>query len=182
MKKIWKDNAKLILAIFVTVVIASSATYAATIMYDSNIVGYDNSTSGLRSTNVQSALDELYGNIADVILNIKNLIGNSTLTTSEQTLTGAINELDDSMAKYYKGVVISSTIAPNVATTVQIPLPTGATEVLAYIPIGCSPQADNGTQAIIKYCNQANGSVEIYSLNYGGVVQKYAVWYVVIYR
>ena len=94
MKKIWKDNAKLIMAIFITIVIASGATYAATTMYDSNIVGYDNTTSGLRSTNVQDALDELYGNIAEVIINIKNLIGNSTLTTSNQTLSGAINELD----------------------------------------------------------------------------------------
>ena len=100
MKKIWKENAKLILAIFVTVVIASGATYATTTMYQSNIVGYDNTTSGLRSTNVQSALDELYGNIADVILNIKNLIGNSTLTTSEQTLTGAINELDGQVESF----------------------------------------------------------------------------------
>ncbi len=95
MKKIWKENAKLIVAIFITVVIASGATYAATTMYDSNIVGYDNTTSGLNSNNVQSALDELYGNVAEVILNIKNLIGNSTLTTTNQTLTGAINELDD---------------------------------------------------------------------------------------
>ncbi len=94
MRKIWKDNAKLIMAIFITIVIASGATYAATTMYDSNIVGYDNTTSGLRSTNVQSALDELYGNIAEVILNIKAIIGNSTLTTTDQTLIGAVNELD----------------------------------------------------------------------------------------
>ena len=76
------------------VVLASGATYAATTMYESNTVGYDNTTSGLRSTNVQDALDELYGNIAEVIINIKNIIGNSTLTTSNQTLSGAINELD----------------------------------------------------------------------------------------
>ncbi len=60
MRKIWKDNTKLIMAIFVTVVIASGATYAATTMYDSNIVGYDNTTSGLNSNNVQDALDEVY--------------------------------------------------------------------------------------------------------------------------
>ena len=72
MKKIWKDNARLILAIFVIVVIASGATYAATTMYESNTVGYDNTTSGLNSTNVQSALDELYGNVAEVILNMKS--------------------------------------------------------------------------------------------------------------
>ena len=98
MKKIWKDNARLILAIFATIILASGATYAATIMYDSNTVGYDNMTSGLRSTNVQSALDELYGNVAEVILNIKAIIGNSTLTTTDQTLTGAANELDDKIS------------------------------------------------------------------------------------
>ena len=74
MKKIWKENAKLILAIFITVIIASGATYAATTMYESNTVGYDNTTSGLRSTNVQSALDELYGNVAEVIINIRDKV------------------------------------------------------------------------------------------------------------
>ena len=72
MKKIWKENSKLIIAIVVTIVLASGATYAATTMYDSNTVSYDNTISGLRSTNVQSALDELYGNVAEVILNMKS--------------------------------------------------------------------------------------------------------------
>ena len=101
MKKIWKENTKLILIVIIAVVIASEATYAATTMYDSNIVGYDNTTSGLRSTTVQTALDELYGNVAEVILNIKNFIGNSTLTTTDQTLSGAINELDSEVATKY---------------------------------------------------------------------------------
>ena len=61
MKKIWKENAKLILVIVISVALASGATYATMTMYDSNTVSYDNTTSGLRSTNVQSALDELYG-------------------------------------------------------------------------------------------------------------------------
>ena len=74
MKKIWKENAKLILIVTIAVVLASGATYAATTMYDSNIVSYDNTSSGLRSTNVQSALDELYGNVAQVIINIKDKV------------------------------------------------------------------------------------------------------------
>ena len=74
MKKIWKDNAKLILIVTIAVVLASGATYAATTMYDSNAVSYDNTASGLRSTNVQSALDELYGNVAQVIINIKDKV------------------------------------------------------------------------------------------------------------
>ena len=101
MRKIWEKNSKLILIVTIAIVLASGVTYAATTMYDSNIVGYDNTTSGLRSTNVQSALDELYGNIAEVILNIKNIIGNSTLNTTDQTLSGAINELDDQIARGY---------------------------------------------------------------------------------
>ncbi len=99
MKKIWKENAKLILIVTIAIVLTSGATYAATTMYDSNTVGYDNTTSGLRSTTVQGALDELYGNVAEVIINIKNLIGNSTLTTTNQTLTGAINELDEDITE-----------------------------------------------------------------------------------
>ena len=74
MKKIWKENAKLILSIAITIIIASGATYAATTMHESNTVSYDNTTSGLRSTNVQSALDELYGNVAQVIVNIKDKV------------------------------------------------------------------------------------------------------------
>ena len=65
MKKIWKDNSKLIIAIVVTIVLASGATYAATTMYDSNTVSYDNTISGLNSTNVQSALDEIYSAATD---------------------------------------------------------------------------------------------------------------------
>ncbi len=76
MKKIWKENAKLIIAIFITIVIASGATYATTIMYESNIVGYDNTTSGLNSNNVQDALDEVYSaatNYTDILARLSAL-------------------------------------------------------------------------------------------------------------
>ncbi len=101
MKKIWKDNAKLILIVFITVVIASGATYAATTMYDSNIVGYDNTTSGLRSTNVQSALDEVYSAATDYtsvntrLTDVENTIGSGSLTTTSQNLIGAVNGLNN---------------------------------------------------------------------------------------
>ena len=61
MKKIWKENAKLILVIIISVALASGVSYATVTMYASNTVSYDNTTSGLRSTNVQGALDEIYG-------------------------------------------------------------------------------------------------------------------------
>ncbi len=76
MKKIWKENAKLILIVFITIVIASGATYAATTMYQSNIVGYDNTTSGLNSNNVQDALDEVYSaatNYTDILARLSAL-------------------------------------------------------------------------------------------------------------
>ncbi len=65
MKKIWKENAKLILIVTIAIVLTSGATYAATTMYNSNIVGYDNTTSGLNSNNVQDALDEVYSAATD---------------------------------------------------------------------------------------------------------------------
>ena len=96
------------MAIFITIVIASGATYAATTMYQSNIVGYDNTTSGLRSTNVHSALDELYGNVAEVILNIKNLLGNTTMGTTANTITGAIAEHENDISSINNNKVIYS--------------------------------------------------------------------------
>ena len=60
MQNIWKKNTKLMLILLLDIFIISGATYAATTMYQSNIVGYDNTTSGLNSTNVQGALDEVY--------------------------------------------------------------------------------------------------------------------------
>ena len=60
MKKIWKENAKLVLTIVISVVLASGVSYATVTMYASNTVSYDNTTSGLNSTNVQGALDEIY--------------------------------------------------------------------------------------------------------------------------
>ena len=60
MQNIWKKNAKLMLILLLDIFIISGATYAATTMYQSNTVGYDNTTSGLNSNNVQGALDEVY--------------------------------------------------------------------------------------------------------------------------
>ena len=65
MQNIWKKNAKLMLILLLDIFIISGATYAATTMYQSNIVGYDNTTSGLNSTNVQGALDEVYSAATD---------------------------------------------------------------------------------------------------------------------
>ena len=60
MKKLIKKNYKFILGIVIGLIWSSGIAYAATILFDSDEVSYDNTTSGLSATNVQSALDELY--------------------------------------------------------------------------------------------------------------------------
>ncbi len=69
--------------------------------YDSEDVKYDNTNSGLTSTTVQDAVDELYAISSDYsiyssrLTTITNKIGNTTLTTSNKKLIGAINEIYD---------------------------------------------------------------------------------------
>ena len=60
MKKFIKTNIRIILGFALGLVWSSGIAYAATILFDSYEVSYDNTTSGLNATNVQSALDELY--------------------------------------------------------------------------------------------------------------------------
>ncbi len=58
---LFKSNLKMVIGIFVGLVIGGITAYAAgTVLFQSNIVGYVNTESGLTSTNVKGALDELY--------------------------------------------------------------------------------------------------------------------------
>lgn len=54
------EKLKIVLAFILGIIISGSGVYAATILFNSNIVSYDNTSSGLTSTNVQAAIDELY--------------------------------------------------------------------------------------------------------------------------
>ena len=58
-KKFLLKNIKPVLAFILGIIISGIGVYAA-ILYASSDVGYDNTGSGLTSTNVQDALDELY--------------------------------------------------------------------------------------------------------------------------
>lgn len=85
MKKIWDKNIKILLLIIVVVIIVSSATYAATTyLYESNTIGYDNTSSGLLANNVQAALDELYGRSTDYseIIELISIISELTADNS----------------------------------------------------------------------------------------------------
>ena len=57
-KSILKKHIKLVIG-FVIGISITTGVYGATILFDSDEVSYDNTTSGLESTNVQDALDEL---------------------------------------------------------------------------------------------------------------------------
>ena len=60
MKKFFKNNYKLLIGIIIGVILSGVGVYAATILYNSHAVGFDNTCSGMIATNVQDALDELY--------------------------------------------------------------------------------------------------------------------------
>ncbi len=59
MKRIIKKNYKIVAGIIIGVIISAVGAYAATTISSSNI-SYDNSKSGLTSTNLNGAIDELY--------------------------------------------------------------------------------------------------------------------------
>ena len=55
-----KNNIKTVIAFILGMIISGTGVYAATILFASNEVSYDNTSSGMTATNVQDALDELY--------------------------------------------------------------------------------------------------------------------------
>ncbi len=59
-KKFLLGNIKTVVAFILGLIISGTTVYAATILFNSNQVGYDNTSSDLSSTNVQDAIDELY--------------------------------------------------------------------------------------------------------------------------
>ena len=71
-------------------------------LFDSKDVNFDNTDSGLLSTNVGDAIDELYQHATDYS-EIKNQIGNSSLSTTSQTITGAINEIKSNLTSKQLG-------------------------------------------------------------------------------
>ena len=54
------DNFKVVVAFIIGIILSSTGVYAATKYYNGVNVSYSNTTSGLSSTDVQGAIDELY--------------------------------------------------------------------------------------------------------------------------
>ena len=102
-RKILKSPVMLIVIFsIITVVLSLGTSYAANVyLYDSKDVSYDNTRSGIIATDVQGAVDELYSAANDYssintrVNGVEDTIGDSTLTTTDQTLIGGINELND---------------------------------------------------------------------------------------
>ena len=107
-KDFFKNNIKLVLVLIVGLSLGATAVYGADKIFDSDQVGFDNTNlnltiDGEEVDNVQDAIDALYSKATDYSDILTRLtateatIGNSTLTTTAQTLTGAVNELNSKM-------------------------------------------------------------------------------------
>ena len=113
MRKIWENNSKLILIVTIAIVLASGVTYAATTMYDSNIVGYDNTTSGLNSNNVQDALDEVYSAATDYT----ELNENITSLSERVATLNAYNDTEKEVGTYNGSVLYIKIVSGYKTTT-----------------------------------------------------------------
>ncbi len=117
MKNLIKENKITIFGIIIGIILATTTVYAATIYYSGSEIVYT-PTSGMSSTDVQSALDELYNDYQSY-LPLYNKVGSAALTTSAQNLSGAVNEINENTLQYLGG-------APN-NTSTNFTLPSSGT-------------------------------------------------------
>ena len=93
MKSFIKNNIKFIIVIVICLIGSSITTLATNYIFNSNEVSYDNSESGLHADSVQGAIDEVFQHATDYS-DIKTTIGTGSLTTTNKTLIGGVNELN----------------------------------------------------------------------------------------
>ena len=94
--KFIKENGKYIGVVMICVFCSYLTTIATNYIFDSSDVRFDNTGTSLESVNVQDAIDETFHHVTDYN-EIKTTIGNSTLTTTNKTLIGGINELNSNL-------------------------------------------------------------------------------------
>ena len=87
---------------------------------------------------------------------------------------------EEMAVKIYNGEYQTGTISGNTDTTVTLPVPSDATEILAVIPFGTTPSAYHETEARINACNVQNHTVGLRTV--GSNSQTYTVRYTVLYR
>lgn len=105
--KFIKKNAKYIGIVMLCVFCSSLTAIATSYIFEASDVRFDNTGTDLESVNVQDALDETFHHVTDYN-EIKTTIGNSSLTTTSQNITGAINELNSEVATIDMGANIAS--------------------------------------------------------------------------
>ena len=83
--------------------------------FDSSNVLYDNSTSGINSNRVQGAIDELYACASNFtaydtrLQGVETKVGSTTLNTTSQDLSGAVNEINSRNSNQTISVTLNST-------------------------------------------------------------------------
>ena len=83
-KKALKNNIKLVIGLIIGSIISGTTVYGATILFAGDQVSYDNTTSGLTSTNVQDALDELNTKATTCL---QSMIPNEVYRSGNQTVS-----------------------------------------------------------------------------------------------
>ena len=94
--KFIKKNGKYIGIVIMCVFCSYLTTLATNYIFDSGDVRFDNTGTSLESVNVQDAIDETFHHVTDYN-DIKTTIGTGSLTTTNKTLIGAINEVNGNL-------------------------------------------------------------------------------------
>ena len=115
-----KDNIKFVIVIIICLIGSSITTLATNYLFNSNEVSYDNTNSGLHADYVQGAIDEVFQHATDYS-EIKSKIGSSTLTTTSNTLIGAINELNSNSGVTAGSYGPSANATPTYGATFDVP-------------------------------------------------------------
>ena len=123
--------------------------------------------------------DQLYKVTAAIIQN-ESMSTNSNI--KKWSVEDETRQLSSDIPSYYTSYVLTESIAPDTSASVVIPVPSGANTILAIFPIVAEPQSNGATPGLITGYTPSSRTVSMRSLNYGGITQKYAIRYTVIYK
>ena len=140
MKNYLKSQLKnLPMILIISIVFCGVNTLATSYLFKAKEVEFDNSNTNIESTNVGDAIDELYtaaNNFATYdtrLQGVENTIGTGSLTTTNNTLIGGINELNNKLTskadkiEYTTKTIENQTITSGLSGNFTIPTPTGYT-------------------------------------------------------
>ena len=126
--------------------------------YDSENVRYDNSESGIQSNNVRGAIDELYACASNFttydtrLQGVEDKVGSTTLNTTSQDLSSAINEVNGKMST--SSVWISSGETKNISITKN--------KAMVYLKL---PQTSQLAKIYVLFVAKQNGYVNYVNLS-----------------